>query len=342
MNYLMIQNKGIAPTEAFTLLGMSMTRSSGVEGAIGQFGSGNKLSINLLLRLHLKFWVYCGKTRLEFFLRPEEISDGLTTQTVQHVMCRFSGTSTRTIDCGWCLDWGANDWQEVDMALREFISNAIDRTIRGGDAFENAILADDLLVTVAPDSSRRARDGYTRVYVELTDEVRKYFGDLPKRFLHFSDSPEQVSQSVLPKAERNLSERKTPMIYRCGVFVRELRETPERSLFDYNFTGDEIQIDESRNSSEWDTRAACARLMNRTSVATLVTVMKSLIRNEDTFESFLDCDYIISSWSTPSPDAGTSSTMDSRPSCVAWLMPPPPGPLKRRGLSRSPSSRKVG
>ena len=50
MSYLVIQNPGVAPIEGFTLLGVSTTRDCGVEGTIGQFGSGNKHAINVLLR----------------------------------------------------------------------------------------------------------------------------------------------------------------------------------------------------------------------------------------------------------------------------------------------------
>lgn len=299
MNYLMIQNAGVAPTEAFTLLGMSMTESSDARALIGQFGSGNKLAINLLLRLGIKAWVYCGKTRLEFFTQSETISDGLDTKEVEHVMCKFSGTSSKTINCGWTLDWGKKDWTDPAMALREFISNAIDRTIRSGEGFQQAIMDGDLIVASVMETQRRAADGFTRVYVELTEAVHKYFAELPRRFLHFSDNPNQVFESTLPKAERNLSNRKTPMIYRCGVFVREMREGNRDSLFDYNFTADQMKIDESRNSSEWETRAACARLMGKVDIDTLATVMKSLVRNEETFESHLDAEYILPSWETP-------------------------------------------
>ena len=45
--FLCIQNPGVAPVEGFTLLGVSTTRDCGVEGTIGQFGSGNKHAINV-------------------------------------------------------------------------------------------------------------------------------------------------------------------------------------------------------------------------------------------------------------------------------------------------------
>ena len=84
----------------------------------------------MLLRAGLKVVVYCGKTRLDFQTRDDEIDDGLIRKPVKRVMCKMGGTSTRTIDLGWVLDFGAIDWTDLGMALREFVSNAIDRTLR--------------------------------------------------------------------------------------------------------------------------------------------------------------------------------------------------------------------
>jgi hypothetical protein len=298
MNYLLISNVGVAPVEGYTLLGMSTTRDSGVAGAIGMFGSGTKHAINLLLRRGVKVWIYCGLTRLEFFTADEEVNDGLGIKIVKRVMCKLGGTSSRQIDCGWCLDFGAQDWTEVGMGIREFVSNAIDRTIRQTGGFKSSIRDGSLKVTTVEESARRAKDGHTQIFIELTDEVQAYFGELPKRFLHFSRDPDQVYQRVLPKADRNLTERKTPMIYRHGVLVREFRESDQRSLFDYNF-GDEIKIDESRNSSEYTIRAECAKFMRKADKDTLVTIYKSLVACEDTFESHLDVRSYVCPWSTP-------------------------------------------
>lgn len=300
MKYLMIQNPGVAPVEGFTLLGMSTTRDCGVEGTSGQFGSGNKHAINLLLRLGFKVIIYCGKTRLTFFTKTETVNDGLVEKEVSKVYCKCGGTSTKTIDCGWCLDFGAIDWNDTAMALREFVSNAIDRTIREKKEFLRALQIDhDLDVTVVDENQRKARDGYTRVYVELTPEVQKFYGELPKRFLHFSENPEQVYQHMLPKAERNLSNSKTAMIYRGGVFVREISESVTASLFDYNFAPADLPIDECRNSSEYATRAACAGLIKASDADTLGTIFASLLAGEDTFESAMDPYYICPEWSTP-------------------------------------------
>ena len=303
MSFLKVQNPGVAPVEGYTLLGVSTTRDCGVEGAIGQFGSGNKLAINVLLRAGLKVVVYCGRTRLDFQTRDDEIDDGLVRKPVKRVVCKMGGTATRTIDLGWVLDFGGIDWTDLGMALREFVSNAIDRTLREENGeFIPAIQDERLSVTVVGDDKVRAKDGYTRVYVEVIDPVLRYVDELPRRFLHFSSHPEQVKQSLLPKAGRNLKGNLSAVIYRAGVFVREVEDVPEASVYDYNFRTTELPIDECRNSSDYSIRAAVARLYRRATAAELVPVFTSLVNHDPVFEASLDPHYICPSWETPQPE----------------------------------------
>lgn len=300
MNYLLIQNAGVAPVEGYTLLGMSTTRNCGVDGAIGQFGSGAKHAINVLLRAGLKFWIYCGKTRLHFYTKTKMIDDGLAQKTVNKVMCRATGTCNKTIDCGWVLDFGAIDWDRTAMALREFVSNAIDRTIRQEKDFIESIKSGDLAVIPKTGEQRRAKGGYTRIYIEMGPEVQRFYSELPKRFLHFSIDPSQVHKGMLPKTDRNLGNGSTPMIYRCGVLVREIKDSTKTSLFDFNFKTNELSIDECRNSSEYATRGACAKLMRGADKETLATIFKSLTDGEETFESEADSYYLCGPYDEPS------------------------------------------
>ncbi len=304
--FLCVQNPGVSPIEGFTLLGVSTTRDCGVDGAIGQFGSGNKHAINVLLRAGLKVFVYCGKTRLDFQTRDDEIDDGLTRVAVKRVYCKLSGTSTRTIDLGWTLGFGAIDWTEIGMALREFISNGIDRTIREENGeFVPALEDERLMVRLVPDDTLRAKDGYTRVFVEANADVQRYMEELPKRFLHFSNDPSQVKKSFLPKSNRNTGDKKTAVIYRAGVLVREV-ESGEESVYDYNFKPTELAIDECRNSSDYYIKAAIARLYRKASTPELVPLFQTLVSQKPTFEATLDQDYIIPSWETPKEEQKTA------------------------------------
>lgn len=291
---LLVQNPGEAPVESFTLLGVSTTRDCGVAGVIGQFGSGSKHAINVLLRAGLRVIVYCGRTKMEFLTREDHVSDGLVTKAVQRVYVQFGGTSTKKVDLGWVLDFGAVDWIEIGMALREFVSNALDRTMREeAGQFEAAIKEGRLAVRKVPETEVKAKSGYTRVFVTCNEKTDQYLAELPKRFLHFSDAPGDVKRKLLPKTNRNLTPgSQTAMIYREGVYVRELQEQRTDSLYDYNFPAHEIQIDESRNSSEYAVRAACGKAMKTASTEELVPVFRSLTAMEDTFEANLDPYYL--------------------------------------------------
>lgn len=280
---LLIQNKGVAPTEAYTLLGASMSR--GDDGLIGQFGSGSKLAICALLRKGLSVTIYCGLTRMEFKTRVVEISDGITSKQERRVYVQYGGTSKRREDLGWVLGFGELDWQNEDMAVREFIANAIDHTIKQGDTVLDAHTDRDLAIEIVDDKQVKAQSGYTRVFIEVNDQIQAYVDDLPRRFLHFTSA--DLSKRILPK----VGNRKKAQIYYNGVFVRELNNSAD-SICDYNFTGDQIKIDESRNLDEYTVRAAIARLYRDASVVDLVRVFTALDRGVACLETGLDAYYL--------------------------------------------------
>jgi hypothetical protein len=271
---LLIENLGLAPIESYSLLGASGSR--GDNSLIGQFGSGAKLAIVALLRKGLHVTVYSGLCRMCFRTKTIEI-DG---REEQQVYIQFAGTSTKKVDLGWTLGFGAVDWEDEGMSLREFISNAIDRVIRdGGD------LSEDMRVELVPDSLKKARSGYTRVFVEANNVVKDYLDDLPRRFLHFS--PLDPTQPILPKQE---GYPHTQIYYR-GVWVCELGNNPA-SLCDYNFSGSQIKIDESRNLNEYTARSAIAELYQDASVEDLARVFSALNRGESWMEHSLDALYL--------------------------------------------------
>jgi len=284
MSLLLIQNKGVAPVEAFTLLGASGSR--GNNDLIGQFGSGAKLAITTLLRKGLKVVVYCGLTRLEFKTKVIVIDDGIEKKQEQQVYVQFSGTSRKKVDLGWTLGMGAMDWKTcTDMAIREFVANAIDRTIKQGDSVRDSFTDRDLAVEIVPDDSMRAQSGYTRVFIESDEDCQNYVDDLHHKFLHFMES--DLSQQIMPK----VGDRRKAQIYYNGVFVRELSSLDD-SMCDYNFTGDQIKIDESRNLDEYQARAAIGRLYRDGSVVAIMRLLTALKRGDSFLETSLDGYYL--------------------------------------------------
>ena len=276
--YLKIENPGVVPPEAITTLGVSMADTSKAPGVIGQFGSGSKHSIALLLRNELAPIVYAGTLRLEFSTRPQVVTDTQATKHFERVMVKYGGTDpitgssrSATEDLGFVLDFGRLDWDDIAMALREFVSNAIDRSLRETGNWN------DVSVEVVGENQVRAKAGSTRVFIPLTPEVLQFHSDLGKWFLHFSE-PESLTKSILPKKNRNLGDRRAAVIYRRGVRVREFESSDTESLFDYNL--DDLKIDESRKASDWDVRHHSGKALANADAETLAILFDRLLNTD--------------------------------------------------------------
>lgn len=305
--FLKIENPGVAPVEAFTLLGASTKRGS--DTSIGKFGSGNKHGVAVLLRNELPPTIFAGPTRMEFDTRPQTMDTGLSQHEFKRVVVKYGGTSTKTEDLGFVLEYGATDWLSVDLALREFVSNSLDRATEEAEvAFlekwyvENGYTLapeatipeewierskaalklwrktaspwESVTVEVVNENQVRAKKGYTRVFVPLNNDVLTFFNNLGKWFLHFSE-PHLLGQTILPKANRNLEQRKAAVVYRRGVRVREFESSDVPSLFDYNL--ESLELDESRKVDDWRVQVEAARAIGQSDEETLGKLWQSFL-----------------------------------------------------------------
>lgn len=205
------------------------------------------------------------------------MSDAQATKRFERVVVKYGGVDpvtgssrSTTEDLGFVLDFGRLDWDDVAMALREFVSNAIDRSIRERGDWSG------VTVEVVTEAQVRAKAGHTRVFVPLTPEVLRFQNDLAKWFLHFSE-PGSLAKSILPKANRNLGDRRAAVIYRRGVRVREFESSDTESLFDYNL--DALKIDESRRASDWDVRHHARRPLAGADKKTLAILFDRLLNS---------------------------------------------------------------
>jgi hypothetical protein len=228
MNYLMIRNSGLAPIEAFTILGLSTAQ--GEADKIGQFGSGSKHGILTLMRSNVPFRIFIGEDELVFSTHPATMAG----KDYLEVRYSFQGQSHKT---GMCLDFGALDWDTVSMSLREFICNALDQ----GESIHDCVFLSE---SAAPHPEE------TRIFVSAEHgDVSEYWKNIRERFLHF-DGLE--NEPIIP------SRSKTTQFYRRGVYVTESKgETPP--LFTYNFQ--DGRIDESRNLDGVAVSSIAARLL---------------------------------------------------------------------------------
>lgn len=314
--YLKIENPGVAPEEAFTLLGASTKRGGDNSATIGKFGTGNKQGIAVLLRNQIAPVVFAGNLKMEFGTRKQKVNDGLRDTEFNRVYVKFGGkdrsgvTRTTTEDLGFVLEHGSEDWGGSDLALREFVSNSIDRAVEEGesrflsdylmqqdqeyrdtvatkyssawDDIQKKIVEyrakatdwDNVVIEVVDESSVRAKAGTTRIFVPLTNEVLTFYNNLGKWFLHFSE-PELLSATILPKRNRNLTNSNVAVIYRRGVRVREFASNTVASLFDYNL--ENLKLDESRQVDDHYVGYEAARALSSATVEQLKPLFQSFV-----------------------------------------------------------------
>ena len=276
--YLKIENIGVCPSEAFTVLGVSLADTSTHEGVIGTFGSGSKHGVAVLLRNNLAPVVFAGTLKLEFSTRPQTVTDSQASKEFGRVVVKYGGTDqmtganrSSTEDLGFVLEYGKQDWNEVAMALREFVSNAIDRSIREWGDWSG------VTIEIVEESQVRAKRNHTRVFVPMNADVLEFYNNLGRWFLHFSE-PESLSKAILPKNNRNLSDRKAAVIFRRGVRVREFESSDTESLFDYNL--DDLTIDEARKTSDWDVKHHCGKALANADKTILAMLFDRLLNTD--------------------------------------------------------------
>jgi hypothetical protein len=320
--YLKIENPGVADPTAFTLLGASTSRDSQNSNTIGKFGSGNKHGVAVLLRNELAPIVFAGNLRMTFGTTPVKVETGLCSKSFERVQVKYNGkdrdgkSKTATEDLGFVLEYGATDWLSVELALREFVSNSLDRAIEEDEAlfatqwirnnnineatsaaksdYQKALVEhrktarpyDNVTVEIVADNQVRAKEGTTRVFVPLNDDVQKFYDNLGKWFLHFSE-PDLLYKTILPKNGRNLSEgRKAAVIYRRGVRVREFESSDIESLFDYNL--ENIELDESRKVDDWRVKHAATQAFQYAEPEQVATFLTTMLEGKTYWEHTFD------------------------------------------------------
>lgn len=135
--YLIIENIGVCPPKPLPFSASALLTPSTNTGVIGQLGAGNKHGVAVCLRNEITPVVFCGTLKFEFFNKPRTVSDSQASKDFARFCVKYGGTDPQTgasrsasEDLGFVLDYGKQDWNEVALALREFASNAIDRSIR--------------------------------------------------------------------------------------------------------------------------------------------------------------------------------------------------------------------
>lgn len=225
--YLKIVNNGLMHNEDLTLIGSSTKR--GIEGKIGQYGSGNKFAMAYYLRNDILPIIFSGKRRLDIDFEVVLHRDNPV---------RVLSVDGRRTDIS--AGMGELDWKAW-MALRETVSNAIDE---GGFNMTTCFCQDD--------SELEYYDDKTVFYIPLCKDISDivikwdyYFAfdrkhDYANEFgrIFFKDEPSEMT------------------VYRKGI---RCYDNASKRLFDIDFN--DIMINESRVTSSSYISSAFKRFM---------------------------------------------------------------------------------
>lgn len=258
MKYLRIHSKNtnVSVTDMFTL-GVSTARGT---DKIGQFGSGCLMAVLTWLRLFgdsPRFFVNGEKVRFSFSDQPMANGD-----TFGQVYIHYKKKTPLSVS----LEYGIKDWTDSGMALREWISNALDQ----GETLDCISMVDKIEPTT---------EGVT-VYIPVNMEVLKYWKNIQNYFLQATDTQDVkfIRKGVLSKMR----------VYRRGVFIREFDEL---SWADYNL---DFDISENRNGSSDSMIEKCYRHAGRYLSKEDAEWLFSKVLNEATsFERNWNCWYAI-------------------------------------------------
>ena len=182
------------------------------------------------------------------------------------------------------MSYGEKDWNEIALALREFVSNAIDRSIAREHGDWRSVK-----IEIVDENRVRAKRDHTRVFLPLTPEVLDFYNALVKWFLHFSE-PQSLDKAILPKANR---QSRRPQ---GGGYLPSWRlvcgsSSPWRRNRCSTTTLNNLTIDEARKASDWDVRHHCGQALANADKEVLAILFSHLLNSdrpawEFTFDSY--------------------------------------------------------
>ena len=234
-NYVLFENDGEIPVNAFKLLGASSKR--GDTSKIGFYGTGLKYAIVLMLREGIPFTVYSGLSEIKISKRATSFLD----QKIDVMTVNNEKTSI-TLDAG--IDW------EPWFAVREIYSNTIDE---GGSTKVGA--------------TPEAMAGKTRIYVDYSHEKLKDIFDNWNDYF-------TTSRTVLEKMAHGNILPKLPSNPYYTVFRKGIRAYSNKSHSLYDYDLDLLEINESRVAKySWQTEERASKLLAKAGLDTIKAFM---------------------------------------------------------------------
>lgn len=228
MKQLVFSNNGILSQIDITTMGDSIKRSDGTK--IGQFDSGLKYAIAILLRNDVKFYIKSGDNRYEFNKIVEEDPVTKKAKTLIEVAnATLIGNeiqSIKKVTTAFAVNLGY-DW-EFWMAIRELYSNCLDEDGVVGDSYN---------------------DNYeTNIVINVNDQVQ----DVLDNFDNYFFTGEYIySNNKDVKIAPNTLHGQPFTIYKNGIQVYCNPDKKSKYVYDHRTAElDEMRVIRNRSSTE--------------------------------------------------------------------------------------------
>jgi hypothetical protein len=221
--YVMFQNVGAADFFALFLVGF--TDKAGDANSIGMFGSGFKLAVTAALRLGIDLALYLDRDKVTFKTAPRKVK-GEDVEQLVFVRQTPDGT-VEEHNTNLTLGYGAKDWKKPWVVFREVLANCRDADPRGYE----------VVAGVEP----KGREGFTRVFVEATEDILEIYRNLDSFFKEERSATFVCDDGrVYPKC----APEGHTFFYCKGMYVLNTRD---HSLYDLDLY--HMPINESRDAS---------------------------------------------------------------------------------------------
>ena len=181
--WVMFENAGTA--DFYALFFVGFTDKDNNQAAIGMFGSGFNLAIASALRFGIRMILYIGLDRVTFTTVQRSVK-GRKIDQLYFVRELPDGT-TEEHGTNLTLGYGSKDWKSPWGVYREMLANCRDADPRGYE----------IVFGLEP----KGREGFTRMFVEATEEILAIYRNL----CSFSDIESQSMVRIGRKAVRAIS-----------------------------------------------------------------------------------------------------------------------------------------
>jgi hypothetical protein len=258
MAFLMVSNVGEIPLSGIRVLGLSKKEKH----QIGQFGTGLKESIALLIRRGKKPIIMAGTTKITFSVQNIEGNDEICFMIEGNGTERFPAGIWHGM--GMSPGFGKLDWTSPWQVLREIFCNA----------YDEGEMKYDLTQTV------EGEKGYTRVYLEADTELMEAHKALPEKLLFLNHKkPLDINQhgSILEKGGI-----KKGRIFTKGVWVQD---SNYNSIFDYEIK--DLKLNESRSADWHGSWAGMAKVISESPMA-VRTLLLEANEKQDKFKELME------------------------------------------------------